>query len=241
MRAHFMARVALLAALTFFSVHPAAIAQWPDDPSQGWLGVMLGGAGAAPRAEDQEPPPGILISGIIQESPADKAGLRARDRILAVDGTPVSSSRELVSRVKSLPPSSWISLSVERNGEQAQVRLRLGTRPREIGRLQVRRGWVGIEAIDLPPSLRGHFGAPEESGVMISHIEPGSPAEAAGFELGDVVYAVVGEPARSSRELSAMVRRGGVGNTLEFTLAREGVEIVLESLVQQAPQDAERD
>ena len=44
----------------------------------------------------------------------------------------------------------------------------------------VRRGYLGVGLTELTPELRTHFGVPEESGVMVSKVEPGSPAEKAG-------------------------------------------------------------
>lgn len=201
----------------------------------GWLGVMLGGAAAA---ADAEVDPGVRISGVIEDGPAERAGLRARDRIVTIDGATLESSSDLVARIKGLAPGSWVTIEIERRGERREIRLRLGERPRGAGEIRVRRGWIGVRAIDLPAPLREHFGAPDDAGVMISEVEPGSPAEAAGFLLADVVYDVDGRPVRKASELRGIVGGGGVGNVLEFTLVRDGAEIVLEATVDVEPERA---
>jgi S1-C subfamily serine protease len=91
-----------------------------------------------------------------------------------------------------------------------------------------------VQSIDLPPALREHFGAPAEAGVMISHVEAASPAEAAGFELGDVVFEVDGEQVRSTSELDQRVAGAGVGNDVEFQVARAGARLVLEARIEAA-------
>ena len=230
-----------VAALLILLLATAAIAQdGKRAPGRrAWMGVLLedapvGGDGDAARVG------GVRLGGIIRNSPADEAGLRAQDRILAVNGTAVMSVRELMKALGRTEPDSWINMSIERNGHEREVRLRLTTRPARVRNLDVRRGWIGIGAIDLPPQLAERFGAPEQGGVMISEVEPLSPAEAAGFELGDVVYEVNGEPVRSSAELASRIGRGGRGNVIEVTLARDGVEIVLEPLVAEEPTELER-
>ena len=80
-----------------------------------------------------------------------------------------------------------------------------------------------------------HFGAPPDAGVMVSKIVPGSPAESAGFELGDVVHAVDATPIGSVRKLRATVAGGGVGNDSEFAVLRGGSDLVLEVQLEAAP------
>jgi serine protease Do len=205
-----------------------------------WLGVYLDTAQAVSDEEGTEiRPAAVIIRRVVQEGPAAEAGLRARDRVRAIDGVPVRSTDELIARLGTLGPGTWVTLDVERGERELQLRLRLGDRPERVSRLDVREGWIGVSAIDLTPSLRLHFGAPEESGVMVAEIEPGGPAEAAGLQLGDVIFEVEGEAVPSSRELTRMIVGGGVGNTLEIVLARGGAEIVVEADVIDAPEDDE--
>lgn len=206
-----------------------------DQPPPGWMGVVLGLNG--------ERVDGIALGGVVRGSPAEKAGLRARDRILVIDGAPVASRSELAEHVRNVSPGGWIALSVDRNGKERTVRVRLAERPETPSARRLRQGSVGIRSIELPTELREHFGAPDDAGVMISHIESGSPAEAAGFELADVVFDLEGTPIRRGSQLSGLVRSGGIGNTLEFKLMRRGVEIVLEAVVAEtaASRDSERE
>ena len=59
------------------------------------------------------------------------------------------------------------------------------------------RGYLGIEAVQLTPELREHFGAPAEIGIMVSRVTDGSPAQTAGLQVGDILTAVDGEPIES--------------------------------------------
>ena len=101
------------------------------------------------------------------------------------------------------------------------------------------RGYLGVQLTELTPELRRHFGAPEDNGVLVGHVEDGSPADKAGLRVGDILTEIDGEPIESSWDLTAAVRpkkdgesvgleivRGGRSQTLNATLAeRERGEV----------------
>ena len=70
---------------------------------------------------------------------------------------------------------------------------------------------------------------------MISQVLPGSPAESAGFRLGDVVYEIEGQRIRAPGDLLRLVGGGGVGNRAEFRLTRWGQQLQLEASIEAAP------
>ena len=70
----------------------------------------------------------------------------------------------------------------------------------------VRRGYFGVGLTELTPELRSHFGAPESSGVMVSRVEPGGPADKAGLEVGDIIARLDGKEVKSSWDIRAQVR-----------------------------------
>ena len=215
--------LALIAALALGAVSAAD----DDQPPSAWLGVRLGG----PATPEQ----GVAVSRVFEGSPADRAGLRARDLIVAFGGERVTGVRDLIGRIRSQEPGAWLPLTVERRGDEVELDVKLVQRPAVIKAGGVRRGWIGVAAIELPESLREHFGAPADAGVMVSHVEVGSPAEVAGFRLGDVVYDVDGKPVGSLRMFRELVEGGGVGNEYEFFVARDGALLVLESPIEAAP------
>jgi serine protease Do len=199
-----------------------------------WMGVMLG----RPEPASDGVPAGVQLMYVVADGPAARAGLRARDRVVAVNGSPVESPADLLAQLKKEAPGNWIPLDVVRGEDELDIRIRLGDRPEDTRNLRKRRGWIGAHAIDLPPALREHFGAPEDAGVMISEVITGSPAEAGGLRIGDVVFDIGGGPVRSLNVFHHRVSTGGVGNLLEIVAARDGVEIVVEALVEDTPEAA---
>jgi membrane-associated protease RseP (regulator of RpoE activity) len=96
-------------------------------------------------------------------------------------------------------------------------------------------GYLGALLTDLTPELRTHFGAPAEAGVMVGKVEPGSPAEAAGLRVGDVVTALDGESVATSGDVRRRVRALGDGDALALEVRRDGKRVNLSaSVVQRA-------
>lgn len=84
------------------------------------------------------------------------------------------------------------------------------------------RGFLGVEASNLTPELRRHFGVPEDAGVLLARVVPGSAAEAAGLEVGDVVTRVGEEEITTVGRLGSAVRQADGGETVEIEYWRGG-------------------
>jgi serine protease DegQ len=100
--------------------------------TRGWIGVE-------PRdltpefAENFKLPikEGALITGVLQDGPASKGGMRPGDVVTSVGGRPVGNTAELLNRVAALKPGSEASIDVQRGSQTVQVTLIVGQRPRQ--------------------------------------------------------------------------------------------------------------
>lgn len=84
------------------------------------------------------------------------------------------------------------------------------------------RGFLGVQLTPLTPELRTHFGVPEDTGVMVSRVEEGGPAEAAGIHVGDILATVDGERIDSPRQIARAVRKKDDGELVNLELYRDG-------------------
>ncbi len=82
--------------------------------------------------------------------------------------------------------------------------------------------FLGVQLTSLTPELRRHFGVPEDAGVMIGGVEEGSPAEAAGLRVGDIVTRFDGEDVASGGRLARLVRKHEKDDTVTLELWRGG-------------------
>lgn len=97
----------------------------------------------------------------------------------------------------------------------------------------VRRGYLGVGLTEMTPELRTHFGAPEDSGVMVSHIESDSPAERAGLKVGDIISGIDGKDVAASWDLRAKVRDYDDGQQVPMEIWRNGKVQTLTATIQQ--------
>lgn len=84
------------------------------------------------------------------------------------------------------------------------------------------RGFLGVQLTDLTPELRKHFGVGEENGVLVGHVEEGSPADKAGVEVGDILVRVDEQPIEGSWDVSRAVRPKKDGETVSLEIVRDG-------------------
>src|SRR5579872_1608207 len=89
---------------------------------------------------------------------------------------------------------------------------------------QVKRPYLGLamQSIALPESLHAKLNLKGTEGLLIAHIESGSPAEKAGVLLGDILVELQGVHVADTEAVQDVLRKNGVGNTIEAALVRAG-------------------
>lgn len=175
---------------------------------RGWLGVQIG-----PLSKDLaeglnlEGVQGVLINDVFKDSPADKAGLKPGDVVLAVDGQPVSSAKELQFIVARKAVGSTVDLTLVREGKRIHVKVKLGERPSEVAQSSVPRDedWLGIRVVDAGSREARSMGVDADEGVVVTHVEPDSPADEAGISPGDVILRVGNRAVTSASQFRTWV------------------------------------
>ena len=96
---------------------------------------------------------------------------------------------------------------------------------------EVDRGFVGISAQDLNPDLAEAFGLKAQQGAVINSVVPGSPAEDAGLQPGDILVAINGKAIRDAEDARNHIGLLPVGEGIEFEILRSGERMQLSSTV----------
>ena len=139
---------------------------------------------------------GALVASVEQDSPASKAGLQPGDVITAVNGHPIGNQRELAINVSQIAPGNTADLAILRNGDTKDVDVTVGTLPAEQASGRVGNSAQGSPALGvglqaLTPNMRQQLGLQDNvHGAVIAEVKPGSAAEQAGLQAGDVIIAV---------------------------------------------------
>ncbi len=89
---------------------------------------------------------------------------------------------------------------------------------------EVRRGSLGLVVQDLTPELAGAFGLEPGQGVLVAEVLPGSAADTAGLQAGDVIASVAGRPVRSAQAFLNAEGQVPVGERVPLDYLREGRE-----------------
>jgi serine protease Do len=154
---------------------------------------------------------GALLAGVQSDSPAAEAGLQPGDVIQSVNGTKIANPRELALNVANIQPGDEAHLSVLHDGQTKDVSVKVGTLPNEQtasndNQGNDHHGQIGLALAPLSPDMRNQLDVPDGTrGAVVQAVQPGSPAEAAGLQPGDVIVGVgthaVTSPADAARAM----------------------------------------
>ena len=96
---------------------------------------------------------------------------------------------------------------------------------------EIQRGRIGVQIQDLIPDLAEALGTSRERGAVVAQVIPGTPAEAAGIQIGDVIVEMNGEPVVGSSDLRNKVGLLRVGDAVRLTIERDGEPMTIELAV----------
>ncbi len=85
-----------------------------------------------------------------------------------------------------------------------------------------KRGFLGVELLELTRDLRRHFGAGEDAGVLIARVDPDSPAAQAGVAVGDVLVAIDGKPVKAWLDMREQIAPHKEGDVVSLDVLRDG-------------------
>jgi serine protease Do len=175
---------------------------------RGWLGVSVTGV-SAEDAEVYRLPRvgGILVQSVVEDGPADKAGLRVEDVLLAVDGVPVQDSGDLQEQVAELGPGARVELELYRGGRKELVSVRLGEAPFVAQAMSPKapaetgsEALLGMTISDLTPEMASDLGFRRSGGAVVTQVTPWSSAMQKGIAPGMLVKEVGHTPIRSAKD-----------------------------------------
>lgn len=223
-----------------FAVPAALVRQVVNTAAGGASRVVrpyLGVASAPITTEDARrlglpTPQGVQLRSVTPGSPADRAGLRVGDVVLAVNGVPVNEPQALSYQIASRSPGDLAPVEVRRNGRVETLRVRLEATP-ELPRAQRTLAGShplsGATVANLSGDVLERFnfrGSPLNAPDGVVVLDAGRAAAArAGIRAGDLITTVNGQEVRTVGELETALNRAGPGGRIGVN--RGGQEAVL--------------
>jgi len=179
---------------------------------RGWLGVSIQEVDKdLANSLGMDKPMGALIADMDAEGPAAKSGLKVGDLIIQFNGADVHSSSELPNMVGRTPPDTRVPVVVMRKGKEQSLKVTLGklpVSPAEVAQRNKNPERAGSDALGLVviPLDQTQRDGPD-AGVVVRQIKPGSPADEAGLQVGDVITQLAFNDIKSVGDYNRIVKR----------------------------------
>jgi serine protease Do len=151
--------------------------------------------------------------------------------VIAIDKKPVENAVQLRNLVAGLDVGARIELRVIRDKKEKTFEVTIGEQPKDLTRsggpldegADTEGVLAGITAHDLSPELAQRFGLPEdEEGVVVTRVEPGSAAEDAGVQRGDLILEINRRAVRDTKDFSRIASDLGKDESILLLVNRQG-------------------
>lgn len=177
--------------------------------TRGWLGVSIQTLDEnLSQSMGLKSNKGALISEIVADGPADRAGLLVGDVVVRFDKTDIKDSSHLSLTVASTPVGTNSTLVIIRDGKEKSFQVELGERPQDLNDVKTSKGEVvdlGMTVQDITPDIARQLDNNVEQGVVIAEIAPNSAADRAGLRRGDVILEVNQKKVKSVKDYREIV------------------------------------
>lgn len=193
----------------------------------GWLGVMVQGMNQSlAQSFGLQEPTGALVAKVEPNSPAAKAGFKAGDIILKFNGHTIQRSRDLPPLVGSTPVGNVVPIEILRDGKHLTLKVKIGKlSEQEVEQVegkspkQTGHGRMGIYTAPVPTNKLSQLGLKHEA-VVIKAINPKSPADKSGLQIGDIIIRFNHHRVTAPNELDRLVHEAPGGHPLPILILR---------------------
>ena len=210
-----------------------------------WLGVVL-----QPLSDElkdamdiDEDVRGVLVSDVVDESPADEFGIEDGDVIISIGDEDTDRVKDAVRAIQAYSPGEEVEIVILRDGERKRVlKVELGERDEDKivdldldfdfdempdikrafqGWMGEPQGFLGVQVQDMSGDLAEYFDVDEDEGVLVLEVTEDSPAAEAGIKAGDVILEFDGKEVDDTDRLVKYVRAGDPGDQVEIKVKRK--------------------
>jgi serine protease Do len=154
--------------------------------------------------------------------PAEKAGMESGDVLLEFDGKKISDSNDLPRLVAETPVGKSVSVKLAREGKVMDRTVKVGELDEKAERAQIPSSHksLGIMVQNINPEIARGLGLKKTTGVVITQVEPESPAAEAGLRSGDIIREVDRQPVHNADDFIQKLEKAKTQDTILLSLQR---------------------
>ena len=180
---------------------------------------------------------GVAVVKVVEDGPADDAGIERGDVIASIGGSDVSTVSDVRDAVGAASAGDTLSFTIERDGSESTYNVTVGERPAREGKGEctckgrksgsgarpeaLSSAGIGAVVASLNADLAEKLEIEAEEGVAVVKVVEDGPADDAGLEAGDVIVSIDGDAVESVSDVREAVRDAEAGDTLSIVITRE--------------------
>jgi len=196
--------------------------------SRGYLGIYIDDiTEQLARAMKIESKDGAIVTNIIPDAPADKAGMKVEDVIIKLNDIDIKNVKQLQKEVAKLGKGAKATVTVMRDGKKVKLNVKLDERPDETAdasqpKKDDAKTSLGMQLQSLDAKTAKQLEAKTEKGVVVAGVEPNGPADKAGIMQGDIIIKADRKEVETPSDLREIIKDVSKGRKGD-----EPVEILL--------------
>jgi serine protease Do len=196
-----------------------------------WLGIKMKSEldETDARALGMSKPAGVLVQDVIPGTPADKAGIKAGDVILSVNGKDVNAANEIQTIIAEHKPGDAVSVKIYRDGGTIGKNITLnelpeenlastdqnvneneGEEPSENGQVNVAKLGISVQPLDNDTRKQANV----ESGILVTSVSPSGPAADRTLQQGDIITETDHQKIKSPKDLVDVLKNKKSGDAV---------------------------
>ncbi len=161
---------------------------------------------------------GVLITDVQEDTPASKAGVKSQDIIVKLNDIELQDTQDLRNRIAQTVPGTSVVLHIIRDGKPVELKVNIGEQPANFGLAGISGSSqnplssFGLVVQELTPDLAEQLGYQGRQGLVISEVDPNSPAAEVGLQSGFLIEEVQKVKVNSIEELQQVMKQSDTSN-----------------------------
>jgi serine protease Do len=197
---------------------------------RGWFGIQIQDINESEAKDLDLAGAGALVQKVEDNSPAQRAGLKRYDLIVAINGHAIKSAADLQMEIANSAPGDVIDVTIYRNHDKQALKVKVSEAPqttREQAAAESKGLNLGMTLVKNTPALAREYGLKTSKGLVIDNVDRDGAAADNGLKPGDVILAVNRTEIDSVEQFKRVLAGRRAGSTVMLLINRDGDEVYI--------------